>query len=79
MNNSKLSKLSNLEVKDHGIFITSTELEEGILKEPLVPNLELIVADFKGKELDLVIEHASHKFLSDDIFIKSRVFLINFQ
>lgn len=39
-----------------------------------MPSLELIVVDFKGRELDPVIEQASHQFFSDDNFINSRAF-----
>ena len=32
------------------------------------------MVDYKGKELDPIIEQASHQFLSDDSFVKSRAF-----
>jgi hypothetical protein len=32
------------------------------------------VENYKGRELDPVIEQASHHFLSDDSFVKSRAF-----
>lgn len=56
------------------MFITTVELEEGNPQEPPMPNLELIVADYRGKELDLVLEQTNHEFLSDDNFVKSRAF-----
>ena len=39
-----------------------------------MPSFKLIVSDFRGKELDLVLEQASQQFLSDDVFVKSRAF-----
>ena len=49
-------------------------MNEGNLQEPPMPSLNLIVVDYKGRELDLVMEQASHEFLSDDNFVKSRAF-----
>ena len=57
-----------------GVFITQAKLDEGDPQEPLMPTLDLTVADYKGRELDPVIEQASHEFLSDDNFLKSRSF-----
>ena len=37
-------------------------------------SLELTMADYKGKELDLVIKLDSHEFLFDDYFIRTRAF-----
>ena len=37
-------------------------------------NLELIVENYKGKELDPMIEHASHELIIDDNFAKTRAF-----
>ena len=42
---------------------------------PLQPTLDLIVEDFKGREIDPVIHQDFNKFLSDDDFVKSREFL----
>lgn len=39
-----------------------------------MPSLDLIVVDYRGRELDPVIEQASHQFLPDDSFVKSRAF-----
>ena len=39
-----------------------------------MPSLDLIVADYRGRELDPVIEQASHEFLLDDHFVTSRAF-----
>ena len=39
-----------------------------------MPSFELTVADFRGRELDPVLEQASPQFLSDDSFVKSRAF-----
>ncbi len=38
------------------ILITTLEVEEGMPKEPPMPLLSLTVEDFKGKDIDLVIE-----------------------
>ena len=57
-----------------GVFITTIELEEGNPQEPPIPSLEIPVAYFKGKELDLMVQKASHEFLSNDNFVKSRTF-----
>ena len=56
------------------VFITQAELDEGNPPEPSIPSLDLTVADYNGRELDPVLEQASHQFLSDDNFIKSRAF-----
>ena len=39
-----------------------------------MPSFELTVADFRGRELDPILEQASQQFLSDDSFVKSRAF-----
>ena len=39
-----------------GVFITTAELEERNPIEPPISSLELTVANFKGKELDPIIE-----------------------
>ena len=57
-----------------GVSIISIELEEGNPQEPPMPSLELTVADYKGRELDPMVEQASHEFHSDDSFVKSRSF-----
>ena len=57
-----------------GVFITQEKLDEGNLPEPPLPSLDLTVADYRGKELDPVLEQASHQFLVDDSFVKSRAF-----
>ena len=57
-----------------GVFITQVELDEGNLPEPPLPSLDLIVVDYRGKELDPILEQASHQFLADDNFVKSRAF-----
>jgi len=49
-------------------------LDEGNPQESPIPSLDLIVVDYRGRELDLVIEKASHQFLSGDSFVKSRAF-----
>lgn len=66
-----VEKMEQLGIQGN-VFVTSLELEEGKLKEPPIPSMELIVANFKGKELDPMIEQASHKFFLDDSFLKSR-------
>lgn len=57
-----------------GIFITTTELEEGNPEKPPTPSLELTVTDYRGRELDPFVEQASHEFIFDDNFVKSRAF-----
>ena len=39
-----------------------------------MPSFELTVVDFRGKELNPILEQASQHFLFDDNFVKSRVF-----
>ncbi len=56
------------------VFIAISKLEVGYPQEPPMPSLELTVADYKGRELDPMVEQASHEFLSDDSFVKSRFF-----
>ena len=56
------------------VFITQAEINEGNPQEPPMPSLDLIMEDYKGRELDPVIDQDSHKFLLDDSFVKSRAF-----
>ena len=39
-----------------------------------MPSFELTIVDFRGKELEPILEWANQKFFSDDIFVKSRAF-----
>lgn len=39
-----------------------------------MPSLELTIADYRWKQLDAVVEQASHEFLSNDNFVKSKAF-----
>lgn len=55
-----------------GIFITQVELDEGNPQELLVPSLDLTVVDYRGRELDPVLEQEVINFFSDDSFVKSR-------
>ena len=57
-----------------GIFVTQVEINEGSSQEPPVPSFELTVVDFRGRELDPVLEQASQQFLYDDNFVKYRAF-----
>lgn len=57
-----------------GVFIIVSELEEGNPQEPPMPSLELTVADYRGRELEPMVEKSSHEFLSNDSFVKSRAF-----
>ena len=63
------------ELKQEGvqgnIVITTTKLEENVPQEPLEPILELIVDDYKGKEIDPIIGQAFDKFILDNYFVKS--------
>ena len=56
------------------IVVTSIDLERGVPQEPPMPSLDLIVADYKGKEIDPIIAQASQKFIDDESFVKSRAF-----
>ena len=53
------------------VLIISSKLEGGMLQEAPMPTLDLIVEDFKRREMDLVIEYDSNEFISDDDFVKS--------
>lgn len=39
-----------------------------------MPSFELTIEDFRGRELDPILEQASHQFLFDDSFVRSRDF-----
>lgn len=39
-----------------------------------MPSFELTMSNFKGRELDPILEQASQQFLLDDSFVKSRAF-----
>ena len=56
------------------IFITRVELDEGNPPEPPLPSLDLKIAEYRGRELDPILEQASHQFLADDSFVKTRAF-----
>lgn len=57
-----------------GVFVTQEEIDEGNPQEPPVPSPEQIVVDYRGRELNLILEKANQQFLSDDSFVKSRAF-----
>lgn len=57
------------------VFITSFDLQEGMLEELPMPIMDLTVNYFKGKELYPIVEKACKKFLFDNNFIKSRAFI----
>ena len=40
-----------------------------------MPLLALTIEDFKGKEIDLILEKESKKLLDDESFFKSRAFI----
>ena len=40
-----------------GVFVTQVEIDEGNHQEPLVPSFELTVVDFKGRELDQLVDN----------------------
>lgn len=44
------------------LFITQAELEEGNLQEPPMSSLELIVVDYRGKELDPLLNRPAMNF-----------------
>ena len=56
------------------MVVTSTDLEIGEPQEPPIPSLDLIVADYQGKEIDPIVAQASEKFINDENFVKSRAF-----
>jgi len=39
-----------------------------------MPNFELTIADYKGRQLDPILEQESQQFLLDDSFFKSMDF-----
>ena len=45
------------------IIITPVELEENALQEPPKPVLDLIVANYRGKEIDPIISQAYDQFI----------------
>ena len=57
-----------------GVFVTQVEIDEENPQEPPMPSFELTIADYRGRDLDLVLEQASQQFLSNDSFVKSRTF-----
>ena len=57
------------------IVIIALEVEEGAPEEPLMPLLSLTIEDFKGKEIDPIMEQATSKFLDDENFVNSRAFI----
>lgn len=59
---------------ERDIVITTTDIEEGVAKEPPMLTLALTLGDYRGKEIDPIVEHASHKFIDDESFVKSRAF-----
>ena len=42
-----------------GVFVTQVEIDEGNPKDPPVPSFELTIADYRGRELDHVLEKES--------------------
>lgn len=57
------------------ILIIASEVEEGALEEPPMSLLALTIDDFKGKEIDPIVEKIARKFLVDEFFVKSRTFI----
>ena len=55
------------------IFITA-DIERGVPEEPPMPSFDLIISNYKGKEIDPIIAQASQKFIDDENFVKSRAF-----
>ena len=49
-------------------------MEAGEPQEPPAPSLDLTVADYQGKEIDLIVAQASEKFINDESFVRSRAF-----
>ena len=68
-----MRKLNKLDHKGE-FLLPGQKLMKEIPKSPPVQIFELIVVDFKGRELDPILEQASQKILSDDSFVKSRAF-----
>ena len=56
--------------QENGV-ITTIEMEEGAPTKPPIPSLALNVGDFKGREIDLVVEQAPKNFFDDERFINS--------
>ena len=63
------------EIKQEGvqgnIIITHVELEENAPQEPPKLILDLIVANYRGEEIDPIIGQAYDQFISDNDFVKS--------
>ena len=57
-----------------GIVITVDELEENMPREAIEPVLDLTITDYRGKEADPIINQAYDNFVSNDDFVKPRVF-----
>lgn len=54
--------------------VITANIERGVPKEPPVPSFDLTSANYRGKEIDPIIAQASHKFIDDENFVKSRAF-----
>lgn len=55
------------------ISIVEMELEAPI--QPPMPLLVLTMEDFRGKEIDPIVEQEKRKYLEDEDFVKSRAFI----
>ena len=57
------------------IVITTSKIEKGEPKEPLMPLLAHIVEYFRGKEINPIVEQATKNFFDDENFVKHRGFI----
>ena len=60
--------------REGDIVVATADMERGVPQEPPVPYLDLIVVDYKFKEINPIIAQASQKFIDDENFFKSRAF-----
>ena len=56
------------------VIVTSTNLDVGEPQEPLIPSLDLTIADYQGKEIDPIVAQASKRFINDENFVRSSAF-----
>lgn len=57
LGNEKLVAKQLVQLGSQGdFFVTTSDLEEGMLKEPPMPIMDLTLSDFKGKELEPIFE-----------------------
>ena len=53
----------------------TTDIEEGVSKEPPMPSFDLTISNYRGREIDPIIAQESQNFIDDENFVKSRAFV----